>query len=157
MMGEPSEDNGYCTDHVQRMLVSLRHWTGRNLVGAELPPKAQACELFHAPYVVLSHDGRADPMLNYANRAGLNLFDLSWEELITLPSRRTAEPMHRAERELLLGQVMRAGFIDDYRGIRISKNGRRFLIEQATVWNLIDEMGAPCGQAATFGHWTFLG
>lgn len=155
-MGEPCEQNGYCADHVQRLLVSLRHWTGRNLVRPELPLKEQACELFHAPYVVLSHDGRVDSVLNYANRAGLNLFELSWEELITLPSRQTAEPMHRSERQILLAQVARQGFIDDYRGIRISQNGRRFLIEQATVWNLFDDNGAQYGQAATFGHWTFL-
>ena len=63
--------------------------------------------------------------------------------------------MHRSEREILLATVARQGFIDDYRGIRISKNGRRFLIDQATVWNLLDENGAKCGQAATFSHGAF--
>ena len=156
MTSEPSEQNRFLVDHVHRLLLCLRHWTGRNLVRAELPLEEQARELFHAPYVVLSHDSRVDPVLNYANRAGLNLFELTWEELINLPSRRTAEPMHRSEREILLASVARQGFIDDYRGIRISKNGRRFLIEQATVWNLLDGHGAKCGQAATFSHWSFL-
>jgi hypothetical protein len=40
--------------------------------------------------------------------------------------------------------------------VRVSKSGRRFIIEKATVWNLLDEVGAPCGQAATFGNWRFL-
>ena len=156
MMSEPCAQNHYLADHVQRLLQSLRHWTGKNLVRPELRLEDQAHELFHAPYVVLSHDNRADPVLTYANRAGLNLFELIWEELINLPSRRTAEPMHRSEREILLATVARQGFIDDYRGIRISKNGRRFLIDQATVWNLLDENGAKCGQAATFSRWSFL-
>ena len=155
MMSEPCEQNHYLTDHVQRLLLSLRHWTGRNLVRSELPLE-QARELFYAPYVVLSHDDRADPVLSYANQAGLNLFALTWEELVNMPSRRTAETMHRSEREILLAAVSRQGFIDDYRGIRISKNGRRFLIDQATVWNLLDEKGARCGQAATFSQWGFL-
>jgi len=48
------------------------------------------------------------------------------------------------------------GFIDDYSGIRISLNGRRFRINQATVWNVLDEAGAYAGQAATFSSWEFL-
>ncbi len=53
-------------------------------------------------------------------------------------------------------QVTRKGFIDDYRGIRISKTGRRFLIDNATVWNLLDENGAHYGQAATFSAWKYV-
>ena len=37
-----------------------------------------------------------------------------------------------------------------------SATGRRFQIEQATVWNLIDEQDAIHGQAATFDRWTDL-
>src|SRR3990172_8531438 len=42
------------------------------------------------------------------------------------------------------------GFIETYRGVRISRSGRRFLIEQATVWNILDANGRSAGQAATF-------
>jgi hypothetical protein len=38
--------------------------------------------LFNAPFVVLSHNTEAQPILNYANRAGVKFFELSWEELI---------------------------------------------------------------------------
>ena len=41
-------------------------------------------------------------------------------------------------------------------GVRIAKSGRRFRIAQAIVWNLLDEHGARCGQAAMFEHWEFL-
>ena len=138
------------------MLASLRHWTGRNLVEPGLEPEDQARELFNAPFAVLSHDTATDPILNYANRISLQLFELSWEELTVMPSRLTAEAPARAERTRLLSEVSSRGYIDDYRGVRVAKNGRRFLIERATVWNLLDESGAPYGQAATFNEWHYL-
>lgn len=112
--------------------------------------------MFHAPFAVLSHDGANDPLLNYGNLAGLQLFELTWEELTATPSRQTAAAVHQDERARLLAAVSRLGFVDDYRGVRVAKSGRRFLIEKATVWNLLDEDGAPCGQAATFSAWRFL-
>ncbi|HTU26422.1 MAG TPA: MEKHLA domain-containing protein, partial [Pirellulales bacterium] len=48
------------------------------------------------------------------------------------------------------------GFVDDYQGIRISSTGRRFRIEQAVVWNVLDVTGAKVGQAATFSRWRDL-
>lgn len=153
---EPTAANDFLEMHATRLIASLRRWTGRDLVDRGLPPAEQARRLFHARFVVLSHDPSPDPILNYANLAGLCLFELSWEELIRLPSRETAEPTHRDERARLLETVTRQGYIDDYRGIRISKTGRRFWIEHATVWNLLDESGAPCGQAATFGEWHYV-
>ncbi len=153
---EPNEDNQYLPQHVARLLSSLTHWTGRNLIDPDFPPAEQARRLFYAPFALLSHDTAPDPLFNYANQTGLTLFELTWEELINLPSRLSAEPIHRAERERLLATVARQGYIDDYRGVRVTKNGRRFLIEQATVWNLLDEKGAHYGQAAMFSHWRFL-
>ena len=153
---EPSSANRYLAAHVERLLDSLRRWTGRNLVDPKLTIEEQARIIFHAPFVLLSHNTDAEPILNYANRRALELFDLTWQELVVTPSRQTAEPVHRAERDRLLSQVADRGYIDDYRGVRISKHGRRFEFERATVWNLLDELGAPYGQAATFGAWRFL-
>jgi hypothetical protein len=153
---EPAELNDYLEGHVRLLLDSFRQWTRKDLVQQEQSPKEQARELFYAPFVVLSHDSGSDPLLNYANEAGLYLFELTWEELIALPSRLTAEPLHRDQRARLLGRVTQHGYIEDYTGVRISRSGRRFLIEQATVWNVRDEQGAPYGQAATFSRWRFL-
>ena len=33
-------------------------------------------------------------------------------------------------------------FIDDYTGVRISASGRRFRIDKAVVWNLVDQEGS---------------
>lgn len=152
----PCEGNGFLTFHAQRLLKSLHRWTGRQLVDVTVSPAEQARTLFHAPFVVLSHNTAAEPILNYANQAALNLFELTWNELVRMPSRLTAEPLQQAERSRLLAKVNQHGFIDDYRGVRISKSGRRFMIEQATVWNLLDENGAPYGQAATFSQWAYV-
>jgi hypothetical protein len=138
------------------MLTSFRHWTGKDLIGPGISLKARARELFNAPFAILSHDTAPDPILNYANQTGLRLFELSWHELITMPSRLTAQALEQGERARLLSQVSEWGYIDDYRGVRITKGGRRFLIERATVWNLLDERGRRYGQAATFSEWRFL-
>lgn len=154
--GAPNKNNRYLAGHVARLLASLRHWTGRNLVAPTLSPEEQSREVFHAPFVLLSHDAAADPILNYANETGLRLFGLSWEELVVMPSRLTAEAPEQAERARLLAHVADRGFIDDYCGMRIAKDGRSFFIEQATVWNLLDEHGGFYGQAASFSSWRFI-
>jgi hypothetical protein len=92
-------------------------------------------------------------MLNYGNRAALALWEMTWEELTRMPSRLTAEAPVREERARLLEAVARNGYIDDYSGIRVSKHGRRFRIERATVWNVINAEGARVGQAARFDRW----
>ena len=56
-------------------------------------------------------------------------------------------------REKFLETVKRQGYIDDYRGIRVSNKGRRFEIQKATVWNLLDGQGHYAGQAASFTLW----
>jgi hypothetical protein len=135
---------------------SLRHWTGRDLVPPTADPVALARQIFEAPFVLVAHGTEADPVLNYGNATALRLWETSWEQLTQMPSRLTAEAPNREERARLLATVTRQGFIDDYSGIRISTAGRRFRIAQATVWNLITDAGAPCGQAAQFSRWEFL-
>jgi hypothetical protein len=43
-----------------------------------------------------------------------------------------------------------------YRGVRITKSGRRFQTEDGVVWQLVDESGTSRGQAATFSTWAYL-
>lgn len=122
------------------------------LVGRPLVPAgAGAAWLYHeAPFGILAHDGGADPRFVYANVAAQTAFAYPWDRLVGLPSRLSAEPDDRDERRRLLDAVARDGFIDDYRGRRVSRTGRRFWIDDATVWNLLDEDGARVGQAARF-------
>lgn len=142
-------------EQTERLLKSFRHWTGRDLIPGGTPAE-QAEGLFAAPFVVVAHGAEPDPILNYGNQAALDLWEMPWETFTRTPSRLTAEPVSREARARLLAEVTRNGFIDRYEGIRISSTGRRFRIEQALVWNLLDEKGRHCGQAATFDRWRYL-
>jgi hypothetical protein len=142
--------------HTACLIRSLQHWTGRELLPGISEPRDLSRICFESPFVLVSHGTQADPILNYGNQAALTLWDITWEELTRMPSRLTAEAPNREERARLLEQVTRDGFIDNYSGVRISKSGRRFVISQATVWNLVSLDGAACGQAAMFNDWRYL-
>lgn len=112
--------------------------------------------LWSAGFVLLAHGLEADPIFFYGNRGALELFEVTAEELIRMPSRRSAEAPDHAERARLLEQVAARGFIEDYAGVRVSASGKRFRIERATVWNLADASGAVHGQAAAFSDYAHL-
>ncbi len=153
-MDLPSSQNRYLCDHAQLLLTSYHQLTGEILIDAA--PEESARELFNAPFFVASHTGGDDPVLTYGNQTALDLFEMSWDDFTSTPSRFTAEAPERSERERLLTAVAQKGYIDDYSGIRISSSGRRFEIRNATVWNLIDKSGGKVGQAATFASWKYL-
>jgi hypothetical protein len=114
----------------------------------------QAQVLFAAPFVVVSHGTESDPILNYANQSGLDLWDMTWDQLIHTPSRLTAEPVNQADRARLLAMAGEQGYFQGYQGVRVSATGKRFLVTGATVWNVLDRQGRRVGQAATFSDWS---
>lgn len=140
----------------QILTTNFRRLLGRDLINPVDSPGQLAQDLFHAPFVVVSHGTQADPILNYGNKAALELWSMSWVDLIQTPSRLTAEPINRDTRAAMLEQANRLGYIDNYQGIRISSTGQRFAIDQAIIWNLSEESGLKCGQAATFDHGQWL-
>ncbi len=142
--------------YTQRLLRSFYHWTGTPLLISNEDKSAITQALFEAPFVVVSHGTEADPILNYGNRQALQLWQMEWEQFTQTPSRLTAEPMERAERDRLLQQAKADGFINNYQGVRICSTGQRFAIHNVILWNVLDEKGGCCGQAATFNQWTFL-
>lgn len=110
-------------------------------------------DLWNAPRVIVAHGTGTDPVFFFGNRMALDLFETGWDAFVRMPSRLSAEPLARDERAHLLARVSADGFIDDYAGVRISARGRRFRIEQAEVWNLVDADNVRYGQAATFERW----
>jgi hypothetical protein len=124
-------------------------------VGSPLPSShlGPAWLYQEAPFAVLAHNTDADPRFVYANMAAQRCFEYSWAELISMPSRLSAEAPNRAERQTLLDAVSRDGYVSGYRGLRIAKSGRRFWIEDGVVWQLIDAHGVYRGQAAMFAAW----
>ena len=158
MRDEPNPSNQFHAAHINLLLGSYRRWTGRRLEISRTGDQegSESGAIYRAPFVVLSHGTEADPIFNYANQAGQSLFEMTWREFMETPSRLSAEPLVRAERLRLFERVAEHGFIEDYRGVRVSKSGRRFFIERATVWTVQDAAGNPAGQAALFSHWEYL-
>ena len=115
---------------IRWLLDSYTHWLERELTDREGGIAEQSRRLFFAPFVVVSHADSEDPILNYGNRQALDLWEMTWPEFTATPSRLTAEPMNLDERARMLHQAANQGFITDYRGVRISRTGRRFLVEQ---------------------------
>ncbi|RPI76676.1 MAG: MEKHLA domain-containing protein, partial [Planctomycetaceae bacterium] len=142
---QPWLEHGWIA-HTQILLDSYRHWIGAELISRTGSAEDQARALFEAPFVVVSHGVQDDPILNYGNRTALRLWEIDIGQLLQTPSRLTAEPMHRHERARLLERTAEQGYVDDYRGVRIATSGKRFRIDQATVWNLRDTAGERVGQ-----------
>ena len=140
----------------QDVLDSYARLVKTELIPREGTQEKQAERLFNSPFVVASHGLQDNPILNYGNQAALDLWEMDWDQFTKTPSRLTAEPVNRDERARMLQQAKIQGYISDYRGVRISSSGKRFLVEQATVWTIQKPDGTPLGQAATFSNWTFL-
>ncbi|MDQ3267223.1 MAG: MEKHLA domain-containing protein [Pseudomonadota bacterium] len=146
----------FITHHVEILRSSYLHWTGKHFFDQGITHENAVEALFVAPFAVLSHGIGIDPIFNYGNQRALDIFEMSWEEFTVLPSRLSAETVNQKERVKLLGAVSRHGYINNYSGIRISKSGRRFMIRDATVWNLMTPDGQFYGQAALIRDWEYI-
>ncbi len=155
-MEEPGPENGFQPGHANLLLTSFRHHLGRDLIAPDGSDEEQARALWTAPFAVLSHSNGDDPVLTYINRFAIELWEADWATLTSMPSRKTAEPMHRDQRAAFLKATREKGFVSGYAGIRISARGRRFEIRDAIIWNLMTHDGTVAGQAATFSEFTFL-
>ncbi|MFC8429460.1 MEKHLA domain-containing protein [Streptomyces sp. NPDC057253] len=136
------------------LLSSHQRLTGTPLSPAESGGDA-ARWLYEDPsFGLLAHGTGADPLFIYANRTAQQCFEYSWEEFVRLPSRLSAAAEGQDDREKFVRSVTEHGYASGYRGLRIAKSGRRFWIEDVTMWNLVDTEGVHHGQAAVFRSWT---
>lgn len=142
-------------DHSQCLLNNYAKYLGKQLITRTGDPLVEAEKLFLAPFVVVSHNQAPDPILNYGNQIALELWEMNWEDFCQTPSRCTAEPINREERQQMLTIAAQQGFIDNYQGIRISRSGKRFFLNKAIIWNLFNSQAEICGQAATFSDWQY--
>jgi PAS domain S-box-containing protein len=137
------------TDFFRLLADSYRRLLDKPLVPDGMSASEGAAWLYAAaPFGILAHNTAADPVFVYGNKRAQAIFGYDWDELTTLPSRLSAEPVERSERQAFLDNVTRDGFVSGYRGVRITKSGVRFWIEHATVWQLTDSSGNYRGQAA---------
>ena len=146
-------DSEFYLNHIAILQESLLRLTGWHLLdNSSLSMEA----VWAAPFALVSHGTESDPIYNFGNHTALTLFDFTWDDFVQLPSRGSAEPVAQQERERLLMEVGRKGFIDHYSGVRISSKGKRFQINNAIIWHLHDQSGNYYGQAAMFNDWCFL-
>jgi len=156
-LSRPGAANSYQGEFVARVAESFAHVTGRSLYEeAGLDPKAPGRSAWMGGVALLTHRGDAGAMLNYGNGFALRLWECDWDALVALPSAATAPPEDIADRENLMRRVARDGFAGGYSGRRISRTGRLFVIENATVWRLIDRSGDSFGVGAFFRDYRYL-
>ena len=146
----------WVVEWTQYLLDSYARLINQELITREGTTQEQAERLYTSSFVVASHGLQDDPILNYGNQAALDLWEMDWDQFTQTPSRLTAEPVNHDERASMLEQAKTYGYISDYRGIRISSSGKRFLVEKATVWNIQKPDGTPLGQAAMFSDWAYF-
>ncbi len=150
-MLEPAFANSFQTSHADLLFSSFKQ-----RLGFPLLEDNNAKALYHASFPVLSHTIDPDPILTYGNLAAQNLFELPWHDLIKTPSRLTAEPALRGDREAMFVQMREQGWIDNYEGIRVSSTGKRFQLRRAIIWTVTDAAGRRVGEAAALKEITPL-
>ncbi len=144
---------------IQNLLISHQRAFSQPLLQGNLgtdSKRTAAQELFISPIVVLAHDNNSDPLLTYANSRALRLWGHNWASMVGMPSRLTAEESERGERASALKQAHQVDGFRDYSGIRINRNGRRFMINKARIWSIWDANNEKRGQAAAFSSWWWI-
>ena len=145
--------HNYFKEHIRIISCCYLHWTRINLV--DLSDDRFAEYIFNAPFALVSHGTQKDPIFNYANKKALELWEYSFEEFTQLPSRKSAAEVSQKERNELISHVTKNGFYEGYRGVRISKTGKKFEIKDACIWNLFKDE-KYYGQAALIRDWMLL-
>jgi hypothetical protein len=132
---------------------SFARLTGRALLE---PSPDLARRLYEAPFALVSHGVETDPIFCYANSLALNLWKMPWEEFTSTPSRLCVEATLQKERDRLLAEARGKGCVKGYEGVRIAKDGQRFLIQDTVLWNVDDPHGVRRGQACVIRKWKRL-
>ncbi|MFE2068447.1 MEKHLA domain-containing protein [Streptomyces sp. NPDC059467] len=145
-------------DFAHLLLSSHERLTGTPLCPSPFPDAGEAARWLYgsAPFGLLAHDASPDPVFVYANVTAQKCFEYDWAEFVRLPSRLSADPDAQGDREAFVGSVTEHGYASGYRGVRIAKSGRRFWIEDVTMWNLRAADGSHHGQAAVFRSWSYI-
>lgn len=145
--------------HNLLMVESYKRKVGRPIMDdAEIHEIAKL--IWEAPYGVVSHDIESDPAnpkYDYANKAALELFQASWEELIGQPSSCTIEDMNQniEDRQKLLKRAQEDGSASVHSLWRKGLQGRPVCISNGLLWNIEAPSGSLIGQAIAIHEWEF--
>ena len=153
----PGEDNDYQDAFVTCVVESFARVTGRDLVQETGLDSTQSGRgAWFGDFALLTHRGDERAMLNYGNVFALRLWECDWNSLVSSPSAATAPEGDHEARDHLLEKVAKDNFVSGYSGRRMSFKGRLFLIQDVTVWRLLDAAGTPFGVGAFFRHYRYL-
>ncbi len=142
----PAEANFHQDAYIRCVADSFARVTGAPLLQSGL--SGQGAWL--GDFALLTHRGDDQAMLNYGNLFALRLWESSWAEFTTTPSAATAPPEDIGPRHAVMQKVARDNFVRGYSGRRISRKGRLFVIEDVTIWRLLDDDGEAFGVGAFF-------
>ena len=157
-LAEPAPANRFQEQHVLHVFECLKIWSGIDLMAQmKVSPENAGEYVWNAPFFLISQNADADPILTYGNRRVLGQWECTWEQLTSMPSRKTANDVNQAQRNQAMAEVVAKGFVMGYSGDRVSRTGREFHIENGIIWNLFDladEGKRPAGRAAFFASVT---
>lgn len=140
----------------QQLMDSFQHYLSKDLIEPCGNKEQQAKSIYFSSRIVIAHDNKEEPRFIFANRAATDLWEVEHHSFIGMPSKQSAEQEHRKDRARMLNQAKEKGYILNYSGIRVSKQGKRFFIENAIIWNVLDNKKNIIGQAATFEDWKYI-
>ncbi|KRA82940.1 MEKHLA domain-containing protein [Altererythrobacter sp. Root672] len=109
-----------------------------------------------APRVIMAQGIDAVPRIFYANRLALDLYEMTASAFIGMPSHLCAEPIRRAELLRMFARLDKDDWIEGFNGVRVASSGRRFKVDTALTWNVIDEHGTRVAQAASYAEWEYI-
>ena len=142
-------------NHVKNILDSFEKLTGKEIIKRSSPERDYK-NIKSGHFVLVSHNGLEDPILNYGNSFALKLWEMDWNSFIQTPSRNTAEKDKQGKRQEILEIVNKQGYLEAYEGIRISSTGKRFLIKEALIWTVFNKEKKKICQAAFFDKIEYL-
>lgn len=128
---------------------SLERFTGTSLLKVM---NVDTMDAIHdnTRYAVLSHGNQTDPIYNYFNKAALLQFEYPEEEIYLLPSRYSAPPALRQDRDEKISSAVQQNVQFIPSAIRQGKSGKQFELINVTLWNVYNERNERVGQSAVF-------
>nr|ABD75301.1 class III homeodomain-leucine zipper protein C3HDZ2 [Selaginella kraussiana] len=138
----------------QQILRSYKANFGLDLTESD-PGSTDA--FWHHKDAILCCTWKTIPEFIFANRAGLEMLDTTWNDLHGLPWDKTLDDNGRKSSASDFAQIIQQGFAELPAGIRISSKGRPAAYERVIAWKVLDEENNAQFIAYMFMNWSFLG
>ena len=157
ILDRPAARNHFHQAFIARIAEAFTRVTGTDFEEETGLPRGNLGEgAWSGDFALLTHRGDQQATLNYGNATALRLWECGWEEFVGLPSVATAPAEAVEARADMMQRVARDGFVRGYGGVRISRKGRLFRIENGIVWRLLEAAGESFGVGAFFSDYRYL-